>query len=380
MSDDDLHDLDAFRAGFTQWLDANEPLLATQRGVHDRDFVEVARRQRVLQAAMFDAGWLRYGWSEDVGGAGGDARHRGSVYDLLARRRVPIPEAYSLLETLLPMLAVYAPELCRRHLAALLRGDELWCQGFSEPDAGSDLASVRTRADRDGDTWVLNGGKIWTSQATAARRCVALVRTGTPESRHRGLSMFLVDLDTPGVSVRPIRAMTGRDEFGEVFFADARVGADRLIGTAGDGWNVAMYLLQWERGMYPWQRQAALLAVLDRLLDDGRDEIDPGDLADAYLAVIPMRLSSRNTIRRLAAGENPGPEVSVDKVLLARAELAVHDLARDVLSPAIELDDGEGDDAWRQDYLYSRPAPIYGGSIEIQRTILADRVLGLPRS
>jgi hypothetical protein len=328
---------------------------------------------------MFDAGWLRYGWSEEVGGAGGDARHRGSVYDLVARRRVPIPEAYSLLETLLPMLAVYSPELTRRHLAALLRGDELWCQGFSEPDAGSDLASVRTRAEQDGDSWVVNGGKIWTSQATAARRCVALVRTGTPESRHRGLSMFLVDLDTPGVTVRPIRAMTGRDEFGEVFFEDARIGADRLIGNVGDGWAVAMYLLQWERGMYPWQRQAGLLAVLDHLLDDGRGEIDPGDLADAYLAVLPMRLSSRTTIRRLAAGENPGPEVSVDKVLLARAELAVHDLARDVLWPAIELGDSEGDDVWRQDYLYSRPAPIYGGSIEIQRTILADRVLGLPR-
>jgi alkylation response protein AidB-like acyl-CoA dehydrogenase len=374
-----VDDLDAFRAGFAHWLDDNEPLLATQRHVHARAFGEVARAQGVLQAALFDAGWVRYGWPEAIGGFGGDARHRGSVYDVLATRQVPLPEPYWLLETLLPMLSVYGPELARQHLAPLLRGDELWCQGFSEPDAGSDLASLRTRAERDGDAWVINGRKIWTSQATAARRCIALVRTGSTESRHRGLSMFLVDLDTPGVSVRPIHAMTGRDEFGEVTFEDVHVGGDRMVGEEGAGWSVAMYLLQWERGMYPWQRQASLLTVLDRLLDGQRDEIDLGDLADAYLAIVPMRLSARNTIRRLAAGENPGPEVSVDKVLLARAELAVHDLARDARAASLELGDDDDDDVWRQEYLYSRPAPIYGGSIEIQRSILADRVLGLPR-
>jgi alkylation response protein AidB-like acyl-CoA dehydrogenase len=379
VSDEYADDVDAFRAAFARWLDDNEVLLATQRRLHSTEWVEVARGQAALQAALFDAGWVRYGWPEELGGSGGDARHRGSVYDALEERRVPVPEAYWLLETLLPMLSVYAPDLAGRHLAAVLRGDEVWCQGFSEPDTGSDLAALRTRAHRDDDGWVINGRKIWTSQATAATRCVALVRTGAPESRHRGLSMFLVDLDTPGVTVRPIRAMTGRDEFGEVTFEDVRVVSDRLIGHDGDGWSQAMYLLQWERGMYPWQRQAALLALLDRLLDDHRDEIDPGDLADAYLAVVPMRLSSRTTIHRLAAGENPGPEVSVDKVLLARAELAVHDLARDLLSPALELGDADDDDVWRQRYLYSRPAPIYGGSIEIQRTILADRVLGLPR-
>ena len=184
---------------------------------------------------------------------------------------------------------------------------------------------------RDGDDWVVNGHKIWTSQATVAQRCIALLRTGTPESRHRGL------VDDPrrsrhaGCDVRPIRAITGRDEFGEVLFDDVHVGGDRLLGNEGDGWAMAMYLLQWERGMYPWQRQAGLLTALDRLLADHADAIDPGELADAYLAILPMRVSSRNTIRRLAAGENPGPEVSVDKVLLARAEVTVHDLADAVL-------------------------------------------------
>ena len=145
-----------------------------------------------------------------------------------------------------------------------------------------------------------------------------------------------------------------------------------------------MYLLQWERGMYPWQRQAALLSVLDRLLErdarrpDAR-RLDPTALAAAYLAVLPMRISARNTIRRLVAGETPGPEVSVDKVLLSRAELAVFDLVEAFLAPSLELDDDDEIVGWRHDYLFSRSAPIYGGSVEIQRTILADRVLGLPR-
>jgi alkylation response protein AidB-like acyl-CoA dehydrogenase len=372
-------DLHAYRAEFGEWLDDNESLLARQRGVHSRDFVDVVRTQRELQAALFEAGWVRYGWPETMGGLGGDARHRGSMYDALVERSVPVPEGYYTLETLIPMLSVYAPLLASEYLHALLRGEEAWCQGFSEPDSGSDLASLRTSAARDGDDWVINGHKIWTSQATVSKRCVTLVRTGTPESRHRGLSMILVDHDTPGVTVRPIRAMTGRDEFGEVLFDDVHVSGDRLIGSEGDGWGVAMYLLQWERGMYPWQRQAALLTALDRLLAEHADEIDPGELADAYLAILPMRVSSRNTIRRLAAGENPGPEVSVDKVLLARAEVAVHDLADAVLMPAIELGDDHDAEGWRHEYLYSRAAPIYGGSIEIQRTILADRVLGLPR-
>jgi alkylation response protein AidB-like acyl-CoA dehydrogenase len=173
--------------------------------------------------------------------------------------------------------------------------------------------------------------------------------------------------------------MSGRDELGEVILDGARVDGDRLIGEVGEGWALAMYLLQWERGMYPWQRQAAMLAALDDLLALDAERVDPDALASAYLAVLPMRLSARDTIRRLAAGETPGPEVSVDKVLLARAELEVFDLADAVLAPALELDDDAEATEWRHHYLYSRAAPIYGGSIEIQRQILADRVLGLPR-
>ena len=371
-------ELDAFRAALGEWLDGHEPLLAGQRHNCSTELIEVADTQREFQEALDDAGWVRCGWPEDLGGLGGDARHRATLYDELGRRGVPVPETYLTVETLIPMLSVYGNDLAREHLRDLLRGAQRWCQGFSEPDAGSDLASLRTTAVRDGDGWVVNGHKIWTSQATISQRCVVLLRTGTPESRHRGLSMILVDLDSPGVEVRGIRTMSRRDELAEVRFDAVHVTGDRLIGAEGQGWALAMYLLQWERGMYPWQRQSMLLAALDDLVSSGT-ELDAADLADAYLSVLPMRLSAAQTIRRLAAGDTPGPEVSVDKVLLARAELAVFDLVDASLAPALEFDDDATAIEHRHDFMFSRSAPIYGGSYEIQRQILADRVLGLPR-
>ncbi len=384
MTEEVLLDLEAFRRALADWLDDRAALLARQRDVFSLELADIVAVQQELQEALFADGWVRHGWPEALGGLGGDARHRAVVYDELGRRRVPIPESYLTVETLVPMLSVYAPHLAQRHLSDLLRGVERWCQGFSEPDAGSDLASLRTKAVRDGDAWIVDGHKVWTSQATVSQRCVVLLRTGTPESRHRGLSMLLVDHDTPGVEVAGIRTMSERDELGEVRFEHARVDGDRLIGGESDGWALAMYLLQWERGMYPWQRQAALLATLDRLIehaprDPGDGGLEPRALADAFLAVLPMRCSARETIQQLAAGGMPGPEVSVDKVLLARVELAVFDLARDVLDGAMELGDDREAREWRHDYLFSRSAPIYGGSYEIQRQILAERVLGLPR-
>jgi alkylation response protein AidB-like acyl-CoA dehydrogenase len=371
-------ELAAYRPALGAWLDANEALLAGQRHQCSTELREIVDGQRAFQEALDDAGWVRCGWPEALGGLGGDARHRATLYEELGVRGVPIPETYLTVETLIPMLSVYGRDLARAHLRGLLRGAERWCQGFSEPDAGSDLASLRTSAVRDGDGWIVNGHKIWTSQATISQRCVVLLRTGTPESRHRGLAMMLVDLDTPGVEVREIRTMSGRDELAEVHFDDVRVGGDRLIGAEGEGWALAMYLLQWERGMYPWQRQSMLLAALDDLTATGA-AVDPDDLAAAYLSVLPMRLSAAHTIRRLAAGEIPGPEVSVDKVLLARAELAVNDLVDASLAPALEFDDDAAAVERRHDFMFSRAAPIYGGSYEIQRQILADRVLGLPR-
>jgi alkylation response protein AidB-like acyl-CoA dehydrogenase len=205
-----------------------------------------------LMAQLFQGGWNRYGWPADAGGFGGDERHRAVLYDELSAAGVDVPEQQMLLETLGPAVLRFAPALAAQFLSAYLAGEEWWAQSFSEPEAGSDLAGLRCRARREGDHYVLSGQKIWTSHGATARRLVCLVRTGSLESRHRGLTMVMVDTDTPGVQIRPIAMASGQNELSEVFFDDAEVPASRLLGDEGQGWQVAMFLLQFERAMYAW--------------------------------------------------------------------------------------------------------------------------------
>ena len=245
------------------------------------------------------------------------------------------------------MLSVHAPHLARAHLTDLLRGAERWCQGFSEPDAGSDLASLRTKAVRDGDDWIVDGHKIWTSQATVSQRCVVLLRTGTPESRHRGLSMMLVDHDTPGVEVARsarCRVATSWVRCCSTARVARRPAHRRATATAGR-WRCTCCSGSGGCTRGSGRRGCSARSTRSSRRARRRRSIRT-PLADAYLSVLPMRLSAAHTIRSLAAGETPGPEVSVDKVLLARAELAVFDLVDTVLDGAIELDDdqrGAGD-------------------------------------
>jgi alkylation response protein AidB-like acyl-CoA dehydrogenase len=275
------------------------------------------------------------------------------------------------------MLIRFDPAKAVARIPPACRGDEAWCQGFSEPDAGSDLASLRCRAVASDDGWVLNGQKVWTSLAHLSTHCFVLARTGGPDSGHRGLSMFLVGHDTPGMTVRPLRAMNGRYEFGEVFLDDVALPSDAIIGAPGQGWAMAMYLLQWERGMYAWQRQALMHQRLGQLVAEAGGAADPAALGATWATVATLRALSRDTVRRLAAGESPGPEISVTKVLLARAEQLLMDSARDALVPRLELDPSES--GWRAEWFYSRATSIYGGTAEIQRSIIAERCLGLPR-
>ena len=262
----------------------------------------------------------------------------------------------------------------------VLRGDEVWCQGFSEPDAGSDLASLRCRAAATPDGWTLSGQKVWSSLGSVSQRTAMLARTA--DGGHRGISMLLVDLDAPGCVVRPIRASSGRNEFAELFFDETPVGADRIIGELNGGWAVAMYLLQWERGMYAWQRQAVLHARLADLVA----EVDPSDsvaetmLADAWVRLTAVRAAAAATVRRLAEGQNPGPEISVDKILLSTAEQSLSECYRRLLPLRFTFGHAVDDQVHRADWFYSRMATIYGGALDIQRSILAERVLGLPRS
>jgi alkylation response protein AidB-like acyl-CoA dehydrogenase len=303
----------------------------------------------------------------------------------LAERGITDPGLFSLIEVLAPTMIDYAPPALAAELVPrVLSGDELWCQGFSEPETGSDLASLRCRATPDGDAesasqWIVNGQKVWTSLAQYSERCVLLTRTGPLESRHRGITAFFVDMDTPGVTVRPIEMINGEHEFTEVFFDDVAVPADRMLGGLHEGWGVAMSILPFERSSCFWQRVAYLYGRLQRLVESvpADDDRAAEVVGRAYMSLHTLRARSRITQHRLAAGETLGAETSIDKVLVAAGEQGVYDAARRLLPGAIALDDSATGEMWRLEYLYSRAATIYGGTAEVQRNIIARRLLDL---
>ena len=376
-----------YRADLNAWLDAHGPELAPRYDEPGTLDDQIAQMQRV-KGILFDAGWMRYGWPERVGGRGGSPMTRTELGAALAERGITDPGLFSLIEVLAPTMIDYAPpELAAEMVPRLLSGAELWCQGFSEPETGSDLASLRCRATPDGDAesasqWVINGQKVWTSLAQYSDRCVLLTRTGPLESRHRGITAFFVDMDTPGVSVRPIEMINGEHEFTEVFFDDVVVPADRMLGAVNQGWSVAMSILPFERSSCFWQRVAYLYGRLHRLVEtvasvDRDDDRAAEVVGRAYLSLHALRARSRITQHRLAAGETLGAETSIDKVLVAAGEQGVYDAVRRLLPGELALDDSDAGDMWRLEYLYSRAATIYGGTAEVQRNIIARRLLDL---
>jgi alkylation response protein AidB-like acyl-CoA dehydrogenase len=365
----------SYAKAFSQFLQTDQRI-GEYVGYRPPDLERGAAHQRELQRLLFDEGWSRLGWPPGCGGLGGDPRFRAAMFETLWDFDILIPEPYTTLEILVPVMLVHAPHIAEELLPRLLRGDEAWAQGFSEPDAGSDLASLRTRLEPDGDGWRVTGQKVWSSFGHLAQRSVLLARSGGPG--HRGLTMVLVDLDQPGVDARPIRAEDGDNHFSEIFLDGAYVRPDRIIGQLGQGWAVAMYMLQWERGAWGWLQQGRFHRRLDIALKahPGRPEAAAA-LGRAYGMMTALRLRTRATVERLAREETLGPEVSIDKLLLIDAETAVWDSIRDHMGPAFELDP---DLEWlRREFLFSRAAPIYGGSQEIQRTLVAQRVLGMPK-
>jgi alkylation response protein AidB-like acyl-CoA dehydrogenase len=367
-----------FRAALDDWLDANHDELApayTGLGTLDDQMTHLSKVKRLT----YDAGWMRWGWPERVGGLGGSSLLRAYLGEALTSRDYVEPGIYSMTEVLVPTMIDYAsPELAATMVPRQLRGDETWCQGFSEPGTGSNLASLACRATRDGDTWRVNGQKVWTSLAQFAQRCVLLTRTGTPESAHRGITALFVDMDTPGITVRPIQTMHGAEEFCEVFFDDVVVPFDRSLGEEGQGWSVAMDLLPYERSTGLWHRAAYLHRRLQMLLDAAPPgALDPAEVGEVTQLLYAFRARSRATQHRLASGDHLGAETSIDKVLVASAEQAVFDLAERGLADAVTIGDDGTSQRWRSEFLYSRAATIYGGSAEIQRNIIARRLLDL---
>ena len=376
-----------YREDFRRWLRDLDWADEWRNASFDNTEDELAYHAVIL-SRMYEAGWNRYGWPEQAGGFGGTEIHRAVYFEELAAAMLPVPEQHWTLEVLGPAVIKYAPELAEQYLPNYMRGDEWWGQCFSEPESGSDLAALRCRAVDDGDGgFVINGQKIWTSQGPTATRFLVLVRTGSPESRHRGLSTFLVDADSPGVTVRPIALASGRRELAEVFFDDVRVPRERLLGDADGGWAVVMHLMQYERGMYGYATLTTALTELSWLRGEmaihGSSSAARHRFAQIYVATLAAQARAATTVRALAEGREVGPNSSVDKLLFAKAEKDINDLIMDTrrewMIAGVGADGSNELDAVRAKWWYTRAATIMGGSAEVQRGIIADHLLGLPK-
>jgi alkylation response protein AidB-like acyl-CoA dehydrogenase len=335
-------------------------------------------------------------WPEQYGGRGGTASEQLVVNLEMAHAGAPELIGVIALEVVGPSIIQYGSEEQKRaYVGPMLAGDDIWCQGFSEPDAGSDLASLRTRAEDRGDSFVLNGQKTWTSFAKHAKWCAVLARTDPGESGHRGISYLIVDMESDGVEVRPLTQITGDPEFGEVFFDDVVVPKQNLIGELHGGWAIAMHTLSNERGPAVAGRQVKLRIQLDRLIEQAREITRDGlpaiedpsvrsQLTRSYVALEVLRHQSYRSSGQAVARGRPGLESSVDKLWLIAAEQQLGDGCLDILGPYTSATEDDPLAAsvpeFQNVYLYGRAASIYGGSEQIQKNIIAQRILGLPRS
>ncbi|GAA1944243.1 acyl-CoA dehydrogenase family protein [Amycolatopsis minnesotensis] len=374
-----------FRAEFRSWLEENlSGEFASVRGLGGpgREHEEFDRRL-AWERRLAEGGWNGVGWPVEHGGRGASLARQVIFHEEYARSRAPARVSHLGQELLGPTLIAFGtPEQRRRFLPAILRVDELWCQGYSEPGAGSDLAAVSTTARLDGGEWVLRGQKVWTSLAHVADWCFVLARTEPGSKRHHGLSYLLVPLDQPGVEVRPIRQLTGTAEFNEVFFDGARTARDLVVGEPGEGWRVAMGTLAFERGVATLGQQVGFRRELDELVALARENGALGDpvlanaLARARMGLEVMRAHAVRTL-----GDSSPGVAEVSKLVWANWHRALGELAMRVRGArSLVTSNGEaGLDDLQRLYLFSRADTIYGGSNEIQRNVLAERVLGLPR-
>src|SRR5918994_1001790 len=342
---------------------------------------------RAWQARCYEAGYVGRAWPLEFGGGGRPAAEQIIVDQELAAAGAPEFANVVGLDVLGPSLLRFgSDEQRRRYIPAILAADEIWCQGFSEPDAGSDLASLRARADDRGDHFVLSGQKTWVSWGQFARWCGVLARTSDDGPRHRGISMLIVDMRAPGVELRPMTQITGHAEFCELFLDDVVVHRENLLGGLGDGWKIAMHTLGHERGTAALPRQAKLRTWLDRAVrvaaertvDGNRLIDDPGAqaaLARALVGVEVLRHHAYRTVGEFLNGGAVGPDSSSVKLLMAEAEQRLAATVLEVLGPTLDHADRDENDFWYETYLYSRAATIYGGTQQIQRNIIADRVL-----
>lgn len=334
------------------------------------------------------AGWLGLTWPKKFGGREASVAEELVFAQEYTAANGPQRAGFFGESLLGPTLITFGtPEQQARFLPPILRGEEYWCQGFSEPGAGSDLAGVRTTAVLDGDTWRIDGQKVWTSQAQFAQWIFVLCRTELDEKAHKSLSYLLVPIDQPGVEVRPLVEMTGNDHFCEVFFDGAVTAADLVVGGRGHGWKTAMGTLGFERGTAFMAQQMRFAQEFDRLRQyaKGRGVLGEADIrqrfAELYAELEIMRWSGLRNVTRFMRGEQPGPEGSIGKLFWSRWHQRLGLLATDIMgADALHHHAAESDEhGFLHTFMFSRSHTIYAGSSEIQRNIIGERVLGLPR-
>ena len=378
-------DEEAFRAECRAWLEANRSVMP---GRADDLAVEVANL-REWQGRLASAQLVGVTWPERYGGRGAGPLHHYVAQEELARAKAPELVGRIGINLVGPTLLAHGTDEQKdRWLGPILRAAELWCQLFSEPDAGSDLASVSTRATPVDRGWVVNGQKVWTSYAQFADWGLCLARTDPDAPKHKGISALVVDMRAAGVDVRPLVQVTAEAEFNEVFFTDVFVPSSQLVGAEHDGWRVSGSTLSHERGTNPRQLviHAQLLDELLRLaLERGayEDHRLQQRLAQAYVEVRLFQLHNLRSLSRLAHGREVGPEGSGLKLYWSEMSKRLHETAMAVLGPAAPLWRGAGanpgDGRWQRSWLYYQASSIFAGTNEIQRNIVGERVLGLPR-
>ena len=379
---------ESFREEVRSWLDENLPVEWRHRGVggyREDDDEDIQRR---WQRLLHDAGWLKLGWPKEAGGRGATPVMQAIYQEEMARAGAPVILGRLGVTLLAPTLLGHGSAWQKdEYIDRILSGDLVFCQGFSEPDAGSDLAGLRTRAERKDGRWVLYGQKTWSSGAHYADKSFLLARTSTNAEAHKGIGFFLVDMHQPGVEVRRIRQMTGGGEFSEIFLSGAEVEDRDLVGEPGDGWKIAMAVFGFERGGLAqaarFERAVGELAALARNHGLGSDPPTRQRLAQAQIDAHVFKLNGLRNLTRAEHGHPPGPEASLTKLYWSEMDKRMQELAVGLqgaygaLAPesAFAIEDGR----WQYGWMWAQAETIYAGSSEIQRNIIAERVLGLPR-
>ncbi len=380
-----------FRDECRAWLATNLPEPFAGKSLNDEENAEALDYLQAWQKKVYDHGWTGISWPQAYGGRGATLIEQSIFQEEWAKANAPMLINVLGLSLIGPtIIAVGTEEQKKRYLPKILSGEEIWCQGFSEPNAGSDVAGLGTKALRDGDDFIINGQKIWTSLAHVSDWCLLLVRTDFEAPKHKGITALLVDMHSEGVAVRPLKQMTGDSGFNEVFFSNVRVPVANVLGEINKGWHTAIATLMNERanlgaGVYIQIKRTldALIARSHNTMRGGRpsaqDPVIRQKIAQAYLELEIFKLNSNRALSKMSKSSVPGPEGSILKIFWSELNQRVQQTAMEALGPFGQLQDFD-EGKWVYGYLRTRGNTIEAGTSEIQRNIVAERVLGLPKS